>query len=272
MISESLSVALIVALAVDAGVGTARTKRALAAADRAPARRVSLYRRFIAIGWGRAAVATLVAIGTGLSPTGLGLSPAGGGPATDLPGGALLAWVAAAGLSIASGIGAVRVRRKMRAGKAYPQRAKVAALVPRTGPERWYAAGVAVTAGVTEEIAYRGALIGLGVHVFGLPAPAAAGLSLVLFAAAHAYQGRMGVMQSAFLGFYLSGMTLLAGNIFPAMLLHVAVDLCSLLVVPAPPASPAPHDAQREPAAAGQPDGSAAPTGTTDLIRSPAPE
>lgn len=132
--------------------------------------------------------------------------------------------------------------RSMRAGQVHPMRARIAALIPRTARERRYAAAVAVTAGITEEILFRGALIALGIEIFHLPATAAAALSLILFAGVHAYQGRLGMLSAGFLGFGFTAVTVLGGSLLPAIVMHIAADLCALLVVPAEP-TPRPAEA-----------------------------
>jgi hypothetical protein len=92
---------------------------------------------------------------------------------------------------------------------------------------------MAVTAGVTEEVVYRGVLIALGVEVFDLPALVAALLFLALFVGSHTYQGPAGMVRAGFLGLWFTGLTLLSGSILPAIVLHVVIDLIAFLVVPA---------------------------------------
>ena len=247
MISLILSIAVVLFLVVDATVGTSRTKRALATFQARPANRVRYYRIFIAFGWIRAAVVTLVTFTAGLSLTEIGLSGPGGGPVEGAPDGGILAWPLAILMSLSIGIGATRIRNRMRAGQAHPHRATITALIPRTTTERRYAAAFAITAGITEEIVFRGALIALGIEVFHLPAAVSATLSLVLFAAVHAYQGRAGLLSASYLGLWFTGLTLLSGSLFPAIVMHIAVDLWALLVVPAEPTprlitADAPHE------------------------------
>ena len=251
MITLILSVALVLALLLTATVGTGRTRRVLATFAAVPANRIRFYRRLIATGWIRAALAMLVTSTAGLSLTDIGVSGPGGGPIGGAPDGWGLTWVLAVVMSLSAGVGSLRVRRRMRAGQLHRQRAKIAALIPRTARERRYAAGLALTAGITEEVLFRGALIVLGIEVFHLPLAASAALSLILFAILHAYQGLAGSLGAGLLGLWFTGMTLLAGSVLPAMVLHVAIDLWALLVVPAEPtprvieadrpAEPAPH-------------------------------
>ncbi|GLW27879.1 CPBP family intramembrane glutamic endopeptidase [Actinoplanes regularis] len=244
-----LSVVLILMLLADAILGAVRARSVLAALEAAPANRVRFYRRALAVGWVRAAMATLVALIAGLSLTEIGVSGPGGGPTDGAPDGWLLSWSAAILISVSTGVGAVRIRRAMRAGRAFPKRARIAPLIPRTAGERRYAAALSVTAGITEEIVFRGALIALGIEVLHLPVPAIAALSLVLFAAFHAYQGRAGVLNAGLLGLWFTGLTLLAGSILPAIVLHIAFDLWAFLVVPA---EPTPRPAEVLPADTGE--------------------
>lgn len=244
MIQLILSVALVLVVVLDATLGTVRTRRALATFEATPANRVRYYQRLIAYSWVRAATATLVTFTAGLSLADIGVSAQGGGPTSGIPDGASLAWPFTIVLSLSMGIGAVRLRHRMRAGYVHPQRARIAAIVPRTTRERRYAAALAVTAGITEEVFFRGALIALGIEVFHLPALAAAALSLILFVSVHAYQGRLGMLGVGFLGLWLTALTLLTGSLLPAMVLHIASDLWALLVVPANP-TPQPTEAAR---------------------------
>jgi hypothetical protein len=230
-----LSLLLVAMIIVDASLGATRTKRALAALGAASANRIRFYRRLIAVGWIRAAAAILVALAAGLSPAEIGLSGPGSGPIEGIPDGEFLAWPLAVFYGVCAAIGSVRLRRHMRAGKPVPYRAKISNLIPRTADERRYATGVAFTAGITEEILFRGALIALGLHVFDLPLTAVAALSLLLFAACHLYQGRQGTVGSAFLGLVFTILTLMTGSLLPAIAVHIAIDLLALLVVPAEP-------------------------------------
>lgn len=96
-------------------------------------------------------------------------------------------------------------------------------LLPHTPEEsRWFGA-VAVTAGVCEEILYRGYLPWLFL-AFTTHGPAVA-LSVLVFGLGHSYQGIGGVIKTTFLGAILALMTVLSGSLLPAILLHTAIDL-----------------------------------------------
>jgi membrane protease YdiL (CAAX protease family) len=81
---------------------------------------------------------------------------------------------------------------------------------------------VSATAGICEEVLYRGFLPWFFAQ--WMPLWAAMTLSGVLFGLAHAYQGRTGVLKTGIIGIAFGGLTLLAESIVPAILLHIAVD------------------------------------------------
>ncbi|WP_433698310.1 CPBP family glutamic-type intramembrane protease [Nocardiopsis sp. CA-288880] len=104
-------------------------------------------------------------------------------------------------------------------------------LVPRTTAERAMAGGVAVTGGVFGELLYRGLFIAL---VAGLGAPlwTAAALSVVLFSVAHLYQGWWGLVSAGTSGTLFTVLYLGTGSIWVPVVVHVALDLRSLVFPP----------------------------------------
>ncbi|RNL84608.1 CPBP family intramembrane glutamic endopeptidase [Halostreptopolyspora alba] len=103
------------------------------------------------------------------------------------------------------------------------------ALAPRSRSERRMAAGLAVTAGVCEELLYRGLFVALGVSM-GLPVLVAAVASCVLFALAHIYQGWWGLVGPGVLGALFMVVYLGTGSLFIPIVLHIVLDLRSLLL------------------------------------------
>lgn len=96
-------------------------------------------------------------------------------------------------------------------------------LRPTTRREyRWFQV-MAVTAGITEEIIFRGFLI--GVLAVWLPVWSAALLSVVVFVGGHVYQGLSGMMRILPISLVLTAIYLLTGSLVPGILLHVAVDV-----------------------------------------------
>lgn len=96
-------------------------------------------------------------------------------------------------------------------------------LMPRNATEmRWFGA-LSVTAGVCEEILYRGFLIAyLGVAFGPWPAVAAAA---VIFAFGHLYQGVINAGKSAVFAFLAGALYLSCGSLLWPMIIHAALDL-----------------------------------------------
>ncbi|MBB5432752.1 type II CAAX prenyl endopeptidase Rce1 family protein [Nocardiopsis composta] len=110
-----------------------------------------------------------------------------------------------------------------------PGGATISRLAPRSRTERRTALGLAVTAGLCEELIYRGLFTALGVSL-GLPLWAAAVLSCLLFALAHLYQGWWGLVGPGLLGALLMVLYLGTGSLLFPVLLHIAIEARSLLL------------------------------------------
>lgn len=104
--------------------------------------------------------------------------------------------------------------------------------------ERWWAAAVAATAGITEEVVYRGLLIAAGTRLYDLPLALVVMASLALFVAAHAYQGRKGMVGVAILGAMFTTIYLISGSLLLAIMVHIWQNLVALLLVPVRPGVP----------------------------------
>ncbi|MEU6424285.1 CPBP family intramembrane glutamic endopeptidase [Microbispora sp. NPDC046973] len=187
---------------------------------------VHAYRLWIAEEWVWVAATALVLV---LSPA---LGPADLGFA--MPGHLDRVAPAVAGMTGAIVIGTLLLRRLARSGRAVPGQAAFAELMPRTPAERWHGLAMAVTAGVCEEIVYRGLLIAFGVGVLGLGTTAAAALALAVFVAGHLYQGWKGMVVVALLGFWLTNVYLSTGSLLLPILVHVLIDVRGLVCTPAP--------------------------------------
>ena len=105
-------------------------------------------------------------------------------------------------------------------------------ILPLTGEERIWWIFVSLTAGICEEILYRGFLIhyfrAAPFHVGVLVAVIA---SSVIFGAAHLYQGVAGVISTAILGLLFSAIFLTTGTLAVPMILHALIDLRILLIL-----------------------------------------
>jgi membrane protease YdiL (CAAX protease family) len=95
-------------------------------------------------------------------------------------------------------------------------------LMPHTGAERWRFHAVSITAGVCEEVLFRGFLLWYFAVWFGVW-PAAI-LSSIVFGIGHVYLGVRQIPNTAIIGMAMATLTILSGSLWPAMLLHAAID------------------------------------------------
>jgi membrane protease YdiL (CAAX protease family) len=107
-----------------------------------------------------------------------------------------------------------RVRRQMR---------NLERMMPRGAEEmRWFNR-LAVTAGVCEELLYRGYLIWYLGHWLAL-VPAVL-VASVVFGFGHAYQGPRGIAVTTLVGLFMSAIFLLTGSLVACMVFHALMDL-----------------------------------------------
>jgi membrane protease YdiL (CAAX protease family) len=96
-------------------------------------------------------------------------------------------------------------------------------LMPHSTAELHAFYGLCFTAGIVEELLWRGFLIWYLVQF--VPIWVAALISAVLFGAAHAYQGVASVPKIAMVGLGLAGLYLLSGSLWLPILIHIVADL-----------------------------------------------
>jgi uncharacterized protein len=105
------------------------------------------------------------------------------------------------------------------------------ALLPRTPGERRGFAMVAVTAGICEEVLYRGFVMWYVAAWFAPLVPHAISVALavvissVLFGFAHVYLGAAHVLKTAIAGLVFALIVVSAGSVWPAIIIHAAMDL-----------------------------------------------
>lgn len=99
------------------------------------------------------------------------------------------------------------------------------ALVPETTAERRTFWLLSITAGVCEEIIYRGFVMWLVARWTGLIA--AVLISSLVFGFGHIYLGVAQVPRTAIIGFVLAIVVIASGSLLPAILIHAAMDLNS---------------------------------------------
>lgn len=103
------------------------------------------------------------------------------------------------------------------------QVANVRRLLPATDGEQRLFYVLAVTAGVCEELLFRGYLVWVLGHA--MPLVAAHAVSAVLFGVGHLYQGPRGIVRTGLAGAFFSGLVLLTGMLWPAIVVHAAMDV-----------------------------------------------
>jgi membrane protease YdiL (CAAX protease family) len=180
--------------------------------------RRSLYLRSMSMLWALALV-TLFAWwhhGRPFDELGLSLTP---GPVTETSGAVCL---------MALGAILVRLRTLSRwsAEKAAAIREHIggtAPILPRTKAELYWFFGVALTAGICEELLYRGFFCGVTAP-FITPYGAIAA-SAVVFGLAHAYQGIRGIALTAAIGLFLGAFYFVSGSLVWPIVLHVLIDI-----------------------------------------------
>jgi uncharacterized protein len=127
-----------------------------------------------------------------------------------------------------------RIRQRLAA-----QVSSIGFFLPSSAPERRWFALVCISAGICEEIIYRGFLL-----QYFAAGPLAAGLVAGLIAAAvtfgigHGYQGWMGMLATTVLAIGMSLLFLAVRSLWLPMLVHALIDLRILLIWPANGAPP----------------------------------
>lgn len=144
----------------------------------------------------------------------------------------------------------VRQRQRVERDRSYRERIQeqvreVEGIVPGSPREVAAFRAMALTAGICEEIAYRGYL--LWYLASFMPIAFAVPLTLVAFGASHLYQGVSGAAQVTVIGSLMMLLYLLSGSLWIPIVFHVAFDLHQLAIVRAAsvaPATPEPSASQ----------------------------
>jgi len=98
-------------------------------------------------------------------------------------------------------------------------------LFPHTDAERYHFWFVAITAGICEEILYRGFLFSFLRAWSGIIA--AIVISSIVFGWAHIYEGYRHVPRTALVGLFLAVIVVLTKSLWPAILIHASIDFYS---------------------------------------------
>jgi len=181
--------------------------------------RMRFFRRVMIEEWGALIVVTVYwfAIGRGASDLGLGLQ--GGGLAWGGYALATFICVLMAG-QLMDGIRNAKSREKFR-----KKMESVVYLLPHTLEERRAFDFVSITAGVCEEVIFRGFVIAYFIALLGIPFWGAAVLSSIVFGLAHTYQGPIGFVRTAGVGLLLAQLYGMTGSIWASIIVHTLMDL-----------------------------------------------
>lgn len=202
-------------------VGRARYRVLQETADDPDLRRAA-YSSSISRQWLLAGLALVVLLAAGAPLGDLGLRPTGRLLPQLVPGLLVL---------VLLGVALALVLRFWTAGRERVLR-PVAALLPVTTAERRTFVWVAITAGIAEEIVFRGFLLVYLTEIATVPLGPAMLVSAALFGLAHSYQGLGGVLLTGLAGYWLAGLFVLTGSLLLPILVHALVDLRLLLVLP----------------------------------------
>ena len=105
-------------------------------------------------------------------------------------------------------------------------------MLPRSKKEKWIFSFVALSAGVCEEIVFRGFLLFLILSIFpNIPIYLIVLIPSALFGIWHLYQGLKGVIGTAILGALCVCLYLVTDSLILVMLLHFCTDLVATFLV-----------------------------------------
>jgi len=210
------------------------------------ATKLRLYATIVVMEWALVVLALAIAFRHGLGPADLGQGLANGRITLATTALGFLA------LLILTIFNARQIRHAGREElEATVQRARKFVPVGRTEIAAF--AVVSLTAGICEELLYRGWLI----HFFGvLLGSIWAGMvvAAIFFGLGHAYQGRNGIAATGVLGLVFGTMFVLVRSLVPGQVLHAAIDLVNGTLAGGivkglgtePPAGPAPTAGQEQ--------------------------
>jgi membrane protease YdiL (CAAX protease family) len=143
-----------------------------------------------------------------------------------------MGWLIMLALLLGIGLSVVLLRRNPGAMAAMQRSLEGSALfLPSTPTERkWYAA-TAITAGICEELLYRGFIM----HYLPATFPfldwlLVAIISGIIYGLSRAYQGFKGILTTALTGFSFSIVFVLSGSLLPAMAFHILAELRTLML------------------------------------------
>jgi membrane protease YdiL (CAAX protease family) len=179
--------------------------------------RMGVYRRNLVLQWSMSALFLVWWLALGRTPfeAGLRLSTTRG------------QWIAVGiclAVTVLFSISTLRASRDAKSlEKVRGQIGRLVSMVPHTSAEMRRFTWVSVTAGICEELIYRGLLLTMLTALVGLwPAVL---LSSVAFGIGHAYQGAGGVARTGLVGVIMALAAVFSGSLFVVMLMHAVLDI-----------------------------------------------
>jgi membrane protease YdiL (CAAX protease family) len=220
--ADILAAALVVAIPL-----TAPFERRIYGGDPKTPLKLAAYGANIVLSW------TLTAVAVWIDGWGrLSISPTAGQAWLWAPTiSSVMLWVGVAAYLVLGLLPLLQSLRGLRWRRAYAAAyrrsfSSIPGMLPNTAVERLSWIPLSLTAGICEEVLFRGFLIRfLHESSFGLPVAWALVASSLLFGLGHAYQGVKGVVGSTIGGFAFGLLFLLSGSLFACVILHALVDL-----------------------------------------------
>jgi membrane protease YdiL (CAAX protease family) len=174
-----------------------------------PLPRIAIYTGTIIGLWLLGLTALGVALISGFTPRMLGLVP--------LPASQLVIWTLVGSLAAGLVVGAFKV-------SGFRDTGIMRDIVPVTAREKAVFTALSITAGICEELTFRGfLLLALGAATGSLAAGVA--LSSLAFGVLHAHQHAGGATRAALLGAVLAAPLIVTGSVYPSMAAHAIVDI-----------------------------------------------
>ena len=174
-----------------------------------PVPRMSIYTGTILVLWLLAVLAYLASVFSGFTMRQLGL--------VSLPIAQVALWTAAA-------IGAAALILVAFKAAGMRETAIMHEIIPVTRLEKSVFCGLSVSAGICEELAFRGFLL-TAVTIASGSVAAGVLLSSIAFGLLHAHQNAAGAARAALLGVALCIPLLITGSIYPSMTAHALIDI-----------------------------------------------
>jgi uncharacterized protein len=207
-------------------LGYRRVRRLMQIPATTSMERLALYGSTIAVQWLATAVILWRCAARGIRPVQLGFA-LGNGKLT-----AAIAVLLTVLLSISQ---IVSVRRL--AAKPSEIKGMIAEMTlkifPQDRVERLAFVALVSTVALCEEVIYRGFVQGVFQGWAGNSVLAGIALSAILFAVAHAYQGRRGLISTCIVGIVFAGVRAGTDSLIPSICAHFATDLAAGLLAPA---------------------------------------